>query len=68
MSRTAFAARFPDDAACAHHLYEKRWPKGFICPKCQGLKSKRPVTHPLNLQAVGRSYVANSVNSDVTSD
>ena len=39
MSRTAFAARFPDDAACAGHLYEKRWPNGFACPQCQGTKA-----------------------------
>ena len=39
MSRTAFNERFPDDAACARHLFEKRWPNGFICPKCQGAKA-----------------------------
>jgi transposase-like protein len=39
MSRTAFAARFPDDAACADHLFKMRWPNGFICPKCQSAKA-----------------------------
>lgn len=39
MSRTAFAARFPDDDACARHLFENRWPTGFVCPKCQGTKA-----------------------------
>jgi transposase-like protein len=39
MPRSAFAARFPDDAACARHLFEKRWPSGFVCPKCQGAKA-----------------------------
>ncbi len=39
MSRTAFNKRFPDDTACARHLYEKRWPNGFVCPKCQGAKA-----------------------------
>jgi hypothetical protein len=39
VSRTAFTARFPDDSACARHLYEKRWPNGFVCPKCQGAKA-----------------------------
>ena len=34
MSRTAFAERFPDDAACAKFLFEKRWPNGFVCPAC----------------------------------
>jgi Zn ribbon nucleic-acid-binding protein len=39
MSRIAFNARFPDDAACARHLFEKRWSNGFVCPKCQGAKA-----------------------------
>ena len=29
-----FEARFPDDAACARWLLEKRWPDGFRCPAC----------------------------------
>jgi transposase-like protein len=29
-----FEARFPDDAACARWLFEKRWPEGFRCPGC----------------------------------
>jgi Transposase zinc-ribbon domain len=29
-----FEARFPDDAACARWLFEKRWPEGFRCPAC----------------------------------
>ncbi len=29
-----FEARFPDDAACARWLLEKRWPGGFRCPAC----------------------------------
>jgi len=39
MSRTAFNERFPDDRACARHLYERRWPNGFVCPKCQAVKA-----------------------------
>ncbi len=27
-------ARFPDEAACARWLLEKRWPYGFRCPAC----------------------------------
>jgi hypothetical protein len=27
-----FEARFPDDAACARWLFERRWPDGFCCP------------------------------------
>ena len=29
-----FEARFPDEAACARWLCEKRWPEGFRCPAC----------------------------------
>jgi predicted RNA-binding Zn-ribbon protein involved in translation (DUF1610 family) len=38
-ARTAFMKRFPDDAACAGFLFEKRWPNGFVCPACGGLKA-----------------------------
>ena len=27
-----FEARFPDEAACARWLFERRWPDGFRCP------------------------------------
>src|SRR3954453_14175232 len=33
-SSPAFEARFPDDAACARWLFERRWPDGFRCPAC----------------------------------
>lgn len=39
MSRTAFDRRFPDDAACARYLSERRWPDGFTCPGCGSCKS-----------------------------
>src|SRR3954451_10708504 len=29
-----FEARFPDEAACARWLLEKRWPDGVRCPAC----------------------------------
>lgn len=38
MSRAALEARFPDDAACAAHLFARRWPEGFVCPACGGTK------------------------------
>ena len=38
LSRAEFEARFPDDAACARHLAERRWPDGFVCPSCGGTK------------------------------
>ena len=37
-SLPAFEARFPDDAACARWLFEKRWPQGFRCPGCGHVK------------------------------
>ena len=39
MSRTAFNERFHNNAACAQFLFEKRWPNGFVCPACGGLKA-----------------------------
>lgn len=33
-SLPAFEARFPDDAACARWLFERRRPEGFRCPGC----------------------------------
>ena len=38
MSRAAFEARFADVAACAAHLFARRWPDGFVCPACGGRK------------------------------
>lgn len=34
-----FQRRFPDDAACAAYLTAARWPDGFICPDCGGLRA-----------------------------
>ena len=47
ISRQEFQALFPDDAACAEYLVDKRWPEGFSCPACGGQKAwaldrKRP--------------------------
>ena len=38
-SLIAFQQQFPDEAACAGWLLEKRWPDGFVCPACQGTKA-----------------------------
>ena len=27
--------KFATDAACRDYLFKQRWPKGFVCPKCQ---------------------------------
>ena len=29
-----FQERFPDEESCALFLVERRWPNGFVCPKC----------------------------------
>lgn len=34
MSITEFKERFPDEDACWAHLYQARYPNGFVCPKC----------------------------------
>ena len=33
-SLPAFERRFPDEAACAEWLLERRWGSGFTCPEC----------------------------------
>src|ERR1700687_5140106 len=33
-SLTEFQEAFPDEAACAAFLFERRWPGGFVCPVC----------------------------------
>src|SRR3954463_16730457 len=45
-----FEARFPDDAACARWLLEKRWPDGFRCPACGHDKSWELGRERLTLQ------------------
>jgi len=32
-SLLSFQKRFPDEAACARFLFERRWPEGFVCPR-----------------------------------
>ena len=34
-----FRRHFPDDAACAAYLAAARWPEGFVCPDCGGLRA-----------------------------
>ena len=33
-----FQQRFADEAACAAYLCEARWPGGFVCPACGGVR------------------------------
>jgi transposase-like protein len=34
MTMLEFNERFSSEEACREYLYEKRWPQGFVCPKC----------------------------------
>src|SRR3954452_24364105 len=45
-----FEARFPDDAACARWLLEKRWPDGFRFPACGHDKGWELARERLTLQ------------------
>jgi ISXO2-like transposase domain/Transposase zinc-ribbon domain len=38
LALAAFMERFSDDRACADYLCRKRWPDGFVCPECGGIK------------------------------
>src|SRR5271157_1303259 len=40
-SLSEFQKRFPDDAACAAYLTDRRWPDGFRCPRCDAEKAWR---------------------------
>jgi len=33
-SLSQFQETFPDEASCAAFLLERRWPNGFVCPRC----------------------------------
>src|SRR3954454_10978675 len=45
-----FEARFPDEAACARWLLERRWPGGFRCPACGHDKGWELARERLTLQ------------------
>jgi hypothetical protein len=34
-----FQEQFPDEDACYNYLFQKRWPNGFICPRCSHNKA-----------------------------
>lgn len=34
-----FQRDFPDDAACLAYLAARRWPDGFLCPRCGGARA-----------------------------
>src|SRR5712692_10011313 len=38
-SLTEFQRAFSDEAGCAAFLAERRWPGGFVCPLCGGVRA-----------------------------
>jgi hypothetical protein len=48
-----FMATFPDDASCAEWLAHRRWPGGFICPACNGLKGWKLEAKPWTWECAG---------------
>lgn len=45
--------RFTSEDACRQHLFQLRWPEGFVCPRC-GAKQGWPMTRGRRLCAVCR--------------
>jgi len=33
-----FSKRFQDEDASRQHLFNRRWPNGFACPRCGGVE------------------------------
>jgi hypothetical protein len=46
MTMVEFFKRFGTERSCREHLYKKRWPEGYECPKC-GKKSERTISNPI---------------------
>ena len=47
MTFSEFATRFATEEQCRDYLYQLRWPKGFICPKCWKFEGAWPVGNKL---------------------
>ena len=43
-----FEARFASEAACVAYLRGRRWPEGFVCPRCRGRKAWQLRTRALD--------------------
>lgn len=44
LSFSKFIKRFSTERACAEYLYQVKWPKGYVCPKC-GCREHYPIRH-----------------------
>ena len=51
-SALKFAKLFPDNESCIEYLAQWRWPDGFRCPRCEGVRATRS---PQKLQSSGPS-------------
>lgn len=49
-----FVETFRDDYACAEYLAKKRWPGGFVCPRCGSRKAWRLETRPWLFECAGK--------------
>lgn len=52
-----FEKRFPDEKACFNYLFQKKWPHGFVCPRCQHTDAYKLKTRRL-MQCKGCKYQA----------
>lgn len=48
-----FQSRFPNEAACVKHLFDTRWPEGFVCPACGRGKAWQLHTKPWTWECAG---------------
>ncbi len=42
-----FEKCFPNEKACFYYLFQKKWPKGFVCPRCQHTEAYKLNTRKL---------------------
>jgi hypothetical protein len=47
LSIIEFQHRFPNEEACFEYLYNKKWPNGFVCPRCSHSEAYRVKTRKL---------------------
>ena len=52
-SLTEFQKEFPDEASCAAFLFNRRWPDGFVCPSCGGVRAAALKSRAYTLECYG---------------
>jgi predicted RNA-binding Zn-ribbon protein involved in translation (DUF1610 family) len=48
-----FQGCFATESACAEYLFERRWPKAFVCPSCGDGRAWRLKTKAFTYECVG---------------